>query len=458
MGRRLIPIVVVLVAAACSGGTSDTSETIASATPTSMSPTTTSSLSTTTSSSVATTTTTSTTEVLPPPTLVERGRTVLEVSDGVDSFHALNPVGEITSAELTGAGSFGTSYLLFGTTNTAGAYYDAGGFETRDFFENSRVWSSIDGVIWEGRAGPAATGSSDEAVNAVVEHEDGLLAAGHWRDSGSTLVDTGDFVFFATDPTDAAVWLSADGETWEFIDDPDLGGERGDSINDVVSFEGGYVAVGDSEMDDRANLRFDVDAAVWFSADGRDWGRVADPGDWEGGGLQRLNRVFDLGGTLVAVGEGPFQAGAWLSDDGMLWRSATDPTDALAISGSFVSDAALVDGTLLVGGGVSLRDNSRVPMVWLSLDGESWSGVELDGSGDIRAVVGVAGGFVLMNVDDTGMAHLLSTRDGLTFSTLDLPEPELRYEFAAGVHGAVLLGGFRSDGATTLEVFTLQRD
>ncbi len=67
-------------------------------------------------------------------------------------------------------------------------------------------------------------------------------------------------------------------------------------MNGVISWEGGFVAVGGDGGDSGR------DAAVWFSTDGLEWSRVVDPDGLGAEGWQTMNAVVAGGPGLVAVG------------------------------------------------------------------------------------------------------------------------------------------------------------
>jgi hypothetical protein len=175
--------------------------------------------------------------------------------------------------------------------------------------------------------------------------------------------------------TDAAVWVSPDGRSWQRV--ADEGGVFGDAmsvngaesdqfISDVAGGNLGVVAVG---ADGRV---LDFDAAVWFSSDGAVWERSPDDSSVLGGdGNQFMHAVIQVGGLVVAVGESDDEAAAWVSEDGRQWSHAevADDSDGVVDPSVMLDVAATSDGLIAVGG-AGVDSHSAV---WLSADGFTWS-------------------------------------------------------------------------------------
>lgn len=204
------------------------------------------------------------------------------------------------------------------------------------------------GSVTQGPAGLVAVGADGQA--------DGYMERSHnWR---------------------AAAWVSEDGVTWlrATPNQTAFVGEGGLSMNDVVGFEGGYVAVGTESIDD-GDGGADQRAAAWFSPDGITWTRIAhDPavfGDYED----------NLSMSAVAVGPGGFVAvGAagrddgqhgvvWTSPNGIAWtRVPNDPTFA-GRNGAWMGDViATAEGFLSVGAEIDDSDwmYGGYAAVWLA--------------------------------------------------------------------------------------------
>lgn len=155
----------------------------------------------------------------------------------------------------------------------------------------------------------------------------------------------------------AAAWVSEDGVTWQRAtpDQTALVGEGGLSMNDVVGFEGGYVAVGTQSTDD-GDGGADQRAAAWFSPDGITWTRIAhDPavfGDYEDNLSMSAVAVGPSGFVAVgAAGSDDEQHGVvWTSPDGIAWARVPDDPTFAGRNGAWMGDViATAEGFVVVG-------------------------------------------------------------------------------------------------------------
>jgi len=274
------------------------------------------------------------------------------------------------------------------------------------------VWTSPDAREWERTDVAPDRGGVGESMAAAVTTAEGLVAVGRigdgdesdgavWRQDGDEWVQArpaamgGDHEQWAFDVASgtagvlvaggenawgevrARLWFSDDGESWETVD----GGPGGpldatgdESVRDVASYGGGFVAVGSRRVDN------DQDGAVWYSADGRSWEQLDTPG-LSGPGRQEVTSVVDTGSGLVAGGftddgtGGPAIAVTWTSADGRAWAgSAGGPlplqTDTRSSGVDMTVRSLSVDsaGILAAGG------NQWRPHVWRSVDGgQNWA-------------------------------------------------------------------------------------
>lgn len=104
------------------------------------------------------------------------------------------------------------------------------------------------------------------------------------------------------DQHNGAFWHSADGISWQ-LTEYDL--EGAEFVEDVVAIEGGYLAVGsvgvyETVDDDVAELS--LNAALWFSPDGRDWTFIPGPEDSEARKTSFGEIVTD-GEVILVAGE-----------------------------------------------------------------------------------------------------------------------------------------------------------
>ena len=129
---------------------------------------------------------------------------------------------------------------------------------------NAVAWHSVDGVTW---TGPTTIATGGSALS-VVPGGRGYLAVG-WDGRQA-----------------AALWSSSDGLTWrqETVETPE-----GGSLSQLFVVPGGFLIVGD--------------ATVWFSSDGRAWGRAPDQNGRAGNDLDLATLISTLDG-VVAVGRG----------------------------------------------------------------------------------------------------------------------------------------------------------
>src|SRR5690606_19289037 len=120
-----------------------------------------------------------------------------------------------------------------------------------------RLWFSPDGETWtsvDGGAGGPLDGTGEESVRDISAVGAGFVAV------GTRTVDN---------EQDGLAWWSDDGETWEALDTPTLGGPRRQDVLTVAHTDAGIVAGGYSSDDSGLGQ-----PVVWTSADGRTW----DPG------------------------------------------------------------------------------------------------------------------------------------------------------------------------------------
>lgn len=176
------------------------------------------------------------------------------------------------------------------------------------------------------------------------------------------------------DPPHAAIWVSADGREWERL--PDEAAFQLARMNAIAASDGLLVAAGVHRAGE------DDLPAIWRSSDGRLWSRVelaASPGAVE-------NVVVGPDG-FVAVGSAGQLATAWRSGDGMSWTSeAIDQTAGVTATGVAVNRLGVVAF------GVSTEIIDLPGFVWFASGEEPASQQEV--GADLRDVVAVGDGFV----------------------------------------------------------------
>jgi hypothetical protein len=311
---------------------------------------------------------------------------------------------------------------------------------------NVAVWTSADGSTWRrGDAGTAGGATARSRFTKVAHGSAGWLAIGSsddkplvasstngdsWRrvddkvfvpSPGLTLsldaVTAGPrgYVIAGTETgggrSSAAIFTSADLQTWRRADRADLDFTRGSSRRPLglTVTSSGYVAAG-TVTDPRLKQDDQSVPAVWASSDGVRW-TMRRPSLPEGATSGYLGRVAAKGNSVTALGVGDFPGGRKIfavtsNDAGTTWRANAVPMPP-AESGSATDVTSLIttaNGFLAVG--TSGRPRGSDVVLWTSRDGGSWQrssphGVGLSGPG-IQRINGVThNGTSLMGVGTT---------------------------------------------------------
>jgi len=200
-------------------------------------------------------------------------------------------------------------------------------------------------------------------------------AIGQWRAAlvpgGPGLVGVG-HVVTDIENLHPAVFVSADGEAWERIDEPFQSTEDAKwlTMMDVAANPAGRLVIGGGTRSD---------AAVWVSDDGYSWDTVSSEA-FAGLDLQNILGVVAGGPGFVAVGDDGSNAGVWVSVDGYEWTRVEDE-DLLALDDINVSmyDVAVAGPGLVAVGSAGLFDGDGVTgAVWISPDGYQWERLPRD--------------------------------------------------------------------------------
>jgi hypothetical protein len=216
---------------------------------------------------------------------------------------------------------------------------------------DAAVWLSRDGVHWR-------RVKHDEEVFGGLGHQEmrGIAADGdRIVVVGKETVGTG---------AGAIVWVSGDGRRWERVSDEDLEGEIDQAMSSVAWADGSFVAVGFESP------RGDNDAAVWVSADGREWGRLPAVETVFGGpDHQEMWGVSATEGGWVAAGlneaGGGSDAAVWLSE-GLKWRRGSGDEAVFGGDQEQVMKWVLEFDGLLVGAGWNEVDDDFDAATWYS--------------------------------------------------------------------------------------------
>lgn len=182
---------------------------------------------------------------------------------------------------------------------------------------------------------------------------------------------------------DAVVWLSEDGREWRRSTSVDLAGSGEQWLTDVAFTDFGWIAVGS------AGRTRDLDAAIWVSDDGAAWTRAKSIPSFQGTGLQSANTVTQSGSVVFAGGRDVNDGALWRSDDGSTW----EPVDAAAFGGDGLQNVLdlAVDGPGLWAAGE--HDNDAA--VWF-LGDAGWVEIEAPGA---------FGGFGVQRVESVAVGH-----------------------------------------------------
>jgi hypothetical protein len=162
---------------------------------------------------------------------------------------------------------------------------------------------------------------------------------------------------------DGVVWRSADGESWEVIDEPLFAGVE---LLDVSPAPGGVIVLGVLSDADRPL------GNMFHSTDGHAWTRLAPlPGavgtypTWPAG---------DETGVLVS--------GYDVDGNAIVWRSADGRSfERMAVGG--VAHDGVVTPRIVAGGYASLGSVGAPPVLLRSADGASWTATPIDQAPDV---------------------------------------------------------------------------
>ncbi len=185
---------------------------------------------------------------------------------------------------------------------TTGSKVIAVGYTRQAGDADAAIWTSSDAESWTLLV-PSDLSELGDQQMITVTTLDGLFVAGGFSESPES--------------KDAFVWTSTDGSDWKRVDDDSLGGDGDQQINAIVTGGPGLVAVGQESIDG------DTNAAVWTSIDGISWERVQDPaGVFQGDGSQQMSAVAASDVGLVAAGSEVLNGtngAVWISADGTAW-------------------------------------------------------------------------------------------------------------------------------------------
>ncbi len=194
-----------------------------------------------------------------------------------------------------------------------------------------RLWFSPDGENWssvDGGAGGPLDATGEETVRDIAAVGTGFVAV------GTRTIDN---------EQDGLAWWSDDGETWEALDTPTLGGPNRQDVLTVAHTDAGIVAGGYSSDDSGLGK-----PVAWTSTDGRTWGAAAllplrDETRSSGASDLGVRSITVAAEGLVAAGGDKVRPYVWTSADG---GATWEDTSAVVHGGKFED-------------GVDLRDAER---------------------------------------------------------------------------------------------------
>lgn len=282
----------------------------------------------------------------------------------------------------------------------------------------------------------AFEGAGKQAIMDATVAGDHILAVGHAAPPNAN----------PSDPGDAAVWMSEDGQRWRVPGSSRIAAPGDQRMIAVVTFDDLLVAAGWDG----------ADGAVWTSDDGGlTWESVPDT-DLGGVGVQQLRDLVVVGSTLVAVGstgtQGSEDAAVWVSPDGRTWER--DDGSVFTGLGRQQMWAAREIGDEVIAVGFTTERGSYDGAVWI-LDDAGWSRVDpeqLETPGQ-QVMLDVAGGsrglpIVAVGCDDLqGRCDTESATDGDAAVWVSASGTEWGRERSG------LLGGVGSQTMRALDVF-----
>jgi len=262
----------------------------------------------------------------------------------------------VESPALGGAHAQGLEDLAIGPVGIVAVGWDSSAGDI-----DASAWFSTDGIVWEKVGGAAFIHEGHEEVHTVLATDTGFVAAG--------------FAVVGRE-ADAAVWTSPNGRTWTRLDDPALGGGGTQRISSLMAGPDGIVAGGTNFLPDEFGL-YNLDARVWVSADGSSWEAI-DDATFGGPGWQYItsivagpNGLVAAGGDILGAPGVDNDAAVWTSTDGTTWARVEDP----AFGGEraqHISALGVGDGELVAVGYDTGPGGNRIPAVWRSADGSAW--------------------------------------------------------------------------------------
>ena len=219
----------------------------------------------------------------------------------------------------------------------------------------------------------------------VITTESGIIAAG-------SVGETGPDDSYLTRPT---VWFSPDGTAWTRTwvgepFDPSLSMFMPGFQSLTIGPDGRIVGAGTAQ-----NSTGDSVAAIWVSADGNSWERVDSDSAVFGPDTSILDVTWGPAGYLAVGTEEGSRPVIWHSPDGEAWTAVDIAGQPFDTTGTLASVAPLESGYVAAGPHGFADQWGGWVTLWTSPDGLTWDRVHAIGDGYAMAIVATDAGIAV---------------------------------------------------------------
>jgi len=233
--------------------------------------------------------------------------------------------------------------------------------------------------------------------------------------AGDTYVLLASLSYGDDQSAEAAVWWSDDGASWHLAQEFPV-----DTRMHALTVGGpGFVVAGATQDG----------AAVWTSADGRDWEPVRDPSLARGTIFQLISTASGLVAFGSRWGEGDDGA-IWTSSDGLAWLAATNETGLTVARG--LQAVASYGGRAIA---FVSEGDEHPPGIWETTGRAEWTRTgTLKDVGFISKIAGGARGWVALGSDQAW-----TSTDGRTWNE-GVPGPDVHEDVIVDDAGFIAVG------------------